>query len=1459
MSSLRLALKQSLQEAGGLSGDDDAGGKKKRKKSRKSMIREQRRNSGDVDDGKSTSKKRGPGRPRKYPRPDDMESGETPPKKRGPGRPRKSRPSDDHDDEAPDSGDEGSRRRHDGPDDEGDDGHSSSENEFSSSSGEEEEDDDGSGDGSDDDKVHDNDEEEGEDDEDEEESGDEDGSDEDDEKPSNLPKPPSFDMQNQKSFDNHDEQSLSVHGGEDKEPARRPRSRDTDTTEEELRRKRKLLKKKLKHSAANKIQNQWKKKKVSAAEREEGASMSQDDDTADAAPKKKSSSPPHGKKSEPSKGRDGEGPVKKKAQKKKNNGVVPRPSHEVMEWAHNMSEKKCRKHIASGMRVKVRFAVPVKRDGQTVKKKIWYGGRVTAVSKMGSKIRIKYDDGTSEVSQFPDADIVVDNEDNGLHSVSADRFIPPSLRQPKEDHHASFTTVESSAADSVMAMEVEAISAPSHHREEDNDEQKPTPPKSTTAIPDKATAVSTKQIEEKEIEVPESTKTQPSEPATPESRPSHDDTSGHRRKESKTIQKSVGSPEEGELSPGMTIKKDEPQESPSTIPVQLDVANDSETKKDDVVTAAESEQPKLAMSSQNDFPTSMEEDKNKDSSGRPFELRVEPKLVVHIPSESLKKAPSPKPSPPEEKGRETSVTDVLMDTPVNADDHKRKRSEEGENETEEPPKRKIKVSIPKLPHATSEKLKFDNESGNKDNKRDNHRHVVTETKETTLESDQTPVNRVEDNTRKDISKPTEKRSDVESTKSPSEDPKQMFMREHISQESKSQFVGETKEVAGTQSIEEHPAVEKNVKKDEGPKTERSKSPLPKRSISPIPPLKKDDMLSETASSEALRNKTAEGSEGADPKESGRSAPDDQRKNPVSLATSRSNESINSIAARGGRKAAMEAMEKMTTSKEKKEKDPSAEQGLKKKKRKRKDETEGADETQDWVNEMEWVQCDSCSKWRVLPSNVKVSDLPNKWYCHLNVYDPKRISCDAPEQTAKQALKELKRAKKRAKRLEQLEAEKAEKAANQEEVKKESGKKDPAVAVPSHAVSPKPPTKLVIKMTAKPKEGVVVKAEDQSESGSEENKSEKKRRGKKGKVIQQQQHKEQQQQQQQSPQQEPDTTESQAESTAPVGDPPKKKKRGRPPRNTTSSSSQDNRDADNVEWVQCEKCSKWRKLPADLSADELPDVWVCSMNSWNPAVASCKASEETTDAQHQEVGNSEWQLRQTHAGKYSYRTMIFGTGAKKLNRPMSERSRAAESLFQSPDDDERPYPTCMYSKSSMFLPRTSNFHKSQMAEEKTASVFDVLSDSNMFNELRDANLVVSGGGQKVDTYEGLDKAKRNAMSDLVLEIIGDDAFTGDQIIAVAKVARIGEMSRYCTTDIIINTLLALVKDGVLEMSCVNPAIPIEEWIPQFRRTRTRRARQIIDNIKSSSCLKISKPWKKKPIQQTEWVTGVSLQS
>ncbi|XP_054803974.1 cysteine-tryptophan domain-containing zinc finger protein 3-like isoform X3 [Prosopis cineraria] len=47
------------------------------------------------------------------------------------------------------------------------------------------------------------------------------------------------------------------------------------------------------------------------------------------------------------------------------------------------------------------------------------------------------------------------------------------------------------------------------------------------------------------------------------------------------------------------------------------------------------------------------------------------------------------------------------------------------------------------------------------------------------------------------------------------------------------------------------------------------------------------------------------------------------------------------------------------------------------------------------------------------------------------------------------------------------------------------------------------------------------------------------------------------------------------------------------------------------WVQCDRCQKWRLLPAGTNPDHLPEKWLCSMLDWLPDKNRCSVSEDET--------------------------------------------------------------------------------------------------------------------------------------------------------------------------------------------------------------------------------------------------------
>lgn len=1330
MSSLRLALKQSLQETGHLIKD-----KKKRpgKKNGKSA--------------KTSSSRRHPRQPG------------DPPRKRG--RPRKHRPKGDEAQEGDEQG--GSPGE-----EEDDDEESESENEFSYDSEEEEED------------------------ESDEEGEEHEADDTQDRGEGGIEDPDGGPAQEKAGKLDSDPSNPAA------PPPTLAFAAEDNDSDEQRRRKEKLLFKQHLQQAANKIQAQWKKKAGLSTGEE---SDNDGNDPGERNPSTRSLSPTR-KQETPSKDSTPTSETSDTMKPSKSK-TVPPPDPEVFEWNRALTEKKSRKHIAKGLRVKVRFAAKVKREGKVVKKRIWYGGRVAAVAKDGSKLRIKYDDGTSEISKFPDKDVVIDDTSNGEHAVPAYKFIPPSMRkqagedpgeeeedqepavapsteeqvddEPQSNKKAEATIAQASSNTSKVAAPVIEIF-----------QREPT----SKSIMDAVTEpVSTKaaHVEVKEVEAPEPKEAEPPKLDIPSQDDPMDTEEGEistpKVKSTETIVKAVldaadrgelsrdlASPEDGELSPGFSlVRRNEPSVEKPESAVQEESPNaavDVAVKKSENTMNADTTPAKQESDS---------EGVEAQDSSKDVQLEVTttaPKFTIHISNKAMQEARKlAEPESEEELDADTPVTERKIKSIKLKPKAKRKRGAEGVAE-EEPSKKKSHLP------------ENDGTIGNDE--------VIPSSQETPKRNISTIV---------ETPKPVEESNVLVDTPQPDTN-LEVAAPELPMPLSNSD---------GPPSL---PALEpdREVPSTVEPKDELEPKPAGKADSPGILPtdLGPDKDASLNPKPQELHGFMEEQSHV------------DVSKDHESLH--RSKDSMDSFSgARSGRKAAQEAKERMTPKQEEKTE-------KKKKKRKRKEgEEEAAEQSDSSVDDRQWVQCDSCSKWRVLPSDIKVSSLPKHWYCHLNSYDPKRNNCAAPEQSTKQAAKEWRKIRKRIKQQRLVDLH--DKAAALEDPP--LGKTEDT----SGSISPKAPSAKKIKRSS---------PITMDELGPDAPKLDKK--AKKGKA----------------------TNEEEDTSTMEV-DAPKKpgRKRGRPARNQPPQ--KENEEHDNVEWVQCEKCDKWRKLPPHISTDQLPEKWFCKMNNWNPDSASCSAPEDKADATHHEVGTFAGMFG-TGAGKNSYRALIFGTG-KKHNRPMSERARAAESLFMKPVEDvENAVPTVMYSSSSCFVPRTSNFTKAcDIEEEKPPGIFDVLKNSDIFSELRGMEKPMevpsSDPGEYSSTILTFTKVSEDVklvMREIVLRCLGDVVLSGDELVLSIKavpweslVPDLALYRPYFNADIIINTVLSLVQDGVVEMTSFrNLRIPIGQWTPRYRKVRSIRAIKIEESIRASRSMKISKPWKQKT---SEWVTGANALS
>ena len=49
----------------------------------------------------------------------------------------------------------------------------------------------------------------------------------------------------------------------------------------------------------------------------------------------------------------------------------------------------------------------------------------------------------------------------------------------------------------------------------------------------------------------------------------------------------------------------------------------------------------------------------------------------------------------------------------------------------------------------------------------------------------------------------------------------------------------------------------------------------------------------------------------------------------------------------------------------------------------------------------------------------------------------------------------------------------------------------------------------------------------------------------------------------------------------------------------------------VDWVQCDDCQKWRRLPHHIGSPQIGETWVCAQNNWD-GYNNCTIPQEKTD-------------------------------------------------------------------------------------------------------------------------------------------------------------------------------------------------------------------------------------------------------
>lgn len=265
-----------------------------------------------------------------------------------------------------------------------------------------------------------------------------------------------------------------------------------------------------------------------------------------------------------------------------------------------------------------------------------------------------------------------------------------------------------------------------------------------------------------------------------------------------------------------------------------------------------------------------------------------------------------------------------------------------------------------------------------------------------------------------------------------------------------------------------------------------------------------------------------------------------------------------------------------------------------------------------------------------------------------------------------------------------------------------------------------------------------------------------------------------------------------------------------------------------------------------------------MNTWNPGSASCDAPEDKVDGQQDitpSTGGS--------SGGLSYRNLIFGSG-RKVNRPVSERTRAAESIFATAaEDSESGYPTVKYANSSAFAPRGS---RANIIEEDNSqvSVFDIMHHSSLWAELRgssqpydhnnNTNSLESAGFGKPFlpkySFETIPRDMKQDMKDMILQALTNKTLLGEEVLLECQCRQWDnappswEIRAHFTKDSVITLLCELVKEGKVQLvQTFGRDWTVKDWNPRYRRSNVSNIENAAPVALKSRCMKIAKPWKR----------------
>ncbi|KAK8539346.1 hypothetical protein V6N13_104412 [Hibiscus sabdariffa] len=214
------------------------------------------------------------------------------------------------------------------------------------------------------------------------------------------------------------------------------------------------------------------------------------------------------------------------------------------------------------------------------------------------------------------------------------------------------------------------------------------------------------------------------------------------------------------------------------------------------------------------------------------------------------------------------------------------------------------------------------------------------------------------------------------------------------------------------------------------------------------------------------------------------------------------------------------------------------------------------------------------------------------------------------------------------------------------------------------------------------------------------------------------------------------------------------------------------------WVQCDRCHKWRLLPFDTRPEQLPEKWLCSMLNWLPGMNRCDISEDDTtkalnalyqipiaenqnNPQNHANGTMSAHLQHLDQKNASFNSQVSSIQGKKNHCPKEVRKAGSSGLSQLSNSKKNQQQESLKSRSLKNMtrvPAEPNLTKKTSFQQNEKNPDAGVVKQSKMKRKRESGLYVNEGSKKAKT-EVVCTTDKHQSCNLNIRMVGLNRNTG----------------------------------------------------------------------------------------------------